>query len=137
MLKTMKSEMLTITKKKSRHFCFTRIFTNFNYRRDNPTKYKALEGRFLGNPHLPSLLHPAPLHRPKTATCHPTHPCQSIAHHRPATCHPTLHCKSAYQNWTRYPTFQHLITTLHHPEIQQCPKQLPRKPLGSIHSRRS
>lgn len=38
-------------------------------------------------PHLPSLLHPAPLHRPKTATCHPTHPCQSIAHHRPATCH--------------------------------------------------
>lgn len=49
MLKTMKSEMLTITKKKSRHFCFTRIFTNFNYRRDNPTKYKALEGRFLGN----------------------------------------------------------------------------------------
>lgn len=36
-------------KKKSRHFCFTRIFTNFNYRRDNPTKYKALEGRFLGN----------------------------------------------------------------------------------------
>lgn len=45
----MKSEMLTITKKKSRHFCFTRIFTNFNYRRDNPTKYKALEGRFLGN----------------------------------------------------------------------------------------
>lgn len=49
MLKTMKSEMLTITKKKSRQFCFTRIFTNFNYRRDNPTKYKALEGRFLGN----------------------------------------------------------------------------------------
>lgn len=49
MLETMKSEMLTITKKKSRHFCFTRIFTNFNYRRDNPTKYKALEGRFLGN----------------------------------------------------------------------------------------
>lgn len=88
-------------------------------------------------PHLPYLLHPAPLHRPKTATCHPTHPCQSIAHHRPATCHPTLHCKSAYQNWTRSPTFQHLITTLHHPEIQQCPKQLPRKPLGSIHSRRS
>lgn len=99
MLKTIKSEMLTITKKipdiSVLHVYSQTLITGMTTQQ-NIKPWKADFWEIA--PHLPSLLHPAPLHRPKTATCHPTHPCQSIAHHRPATCHPTLHCKSAYQN---------------------------------------
>lgn len=73
MLKTMKSEMLTITKKNpdiSVLHVYSQTLITGGTTQQNIKPWKADFWEIA--PHLPSLLHPAPLHRPKTATCHPT-----------------------------------------------------------------